>query len=175
MSHFYCLQVILGTTFSISVFVTGHMRSGRTFALWCHIGSQTRLFQLRSYWVRGCYPHLFLWLRPLLPTQVYLGAILILVVILTGIFAYYQEAKSTNIMASFSKMIPQVSRSLPALVSPWILGKEAALTPLLAVWPILGKLLLNNVSDPSWGGWGGHRAKVRWREMLRLGKSRTKH
>nr|XP_042140854.1 potassium-transporting ATPase alpha chain 2 isoform X1 [Peromyscus maniculatus bairdii] len=39
--------------------------------------------------------------------SVYLGAILILVVILTGIFAYYQEAKSTNIMASFSKMIPQ--------------------------------------------------------------------
>ena len=39
--------------------------------------------------------------------NVYLGAILVLVVILTGIFAYYQEAKSTNIMASFSKMIPQ--------------------------------------------------------------------
>ncbi|XP_037383281.1 potassium-transporting ATPase alpha chain 2 [Talpa occidentalis] len=39
--------------------------------------------------------------------NVYLGAVLVLVVILTGIFAYYQEAKSTNIMASFSKMIPQ--------------------------------------------------------------------
>uniref|UniRef100_A0A9L0I543 Sodium/potassium-transporting ATPase subunit alpha n=1 Tax=Equus asinus TaxID=9793 RepID=A0A9L0I543_EQUAS len=38
---------------------------------------------------------------------VYLGCVLALVVILTGIFAYYQEAKSTNIMASFSKMIPQ--------------------------------------------------------------------
>ncbi|NXW45331.1 AT12A ATPase, partial [Nyctiprogne leucopyga] len=37
----------------------------------------------------------------------YLGIVLALVVILTGIFAYYQEAKSTNIMASFSKMIPQ--------------------------------------------------------------------
>uniref|UniRef100_A0A8B9E4Z6 H(+)/K(+)-exchanging ATPase n=1 Tax=Anser cygnoides TaxID=8845 RepID=A0A8B9E4Z6_ANSCY len=37
----------------------------------------------------------------------YLGVVLALVVILTGIFAYYQEAKSTNIMASFSKMIPQ--------------------------------------------------------------------
>lgn len=40
--------------------------------------------------------------------QLYLGVVLALVVILTGIFAYYQEAKSTNIMASFSKMIPQV-------------------------------------------------------------------
>ncbi|KAM9604690.1 potassium-transporting ATPase alpha chain 2 [Trichechus inunguis] len=39
--------------------------------------------------------------------NVYLGAVLALVVVLTGIFAYYQEAKSTNIMASFSKMIPQ--------------------------------------------------------------------
>uniref|UniRef100_A0A6I8N4X0 Sodium/potassium-transporting ATPase subunit alpha n=1 Tax=Ornithorhynchus anatinus TaxID=9258 RepID=A0A6I8N4X0_ORNAN len=40
-------------------------------------------------------------------TRLYLGVVLALVVILTGIFAYYQEAKSTNIMASFSKMIPQ--------------------------------------------------------------------
>uniref|UniRef100_A0A8V5HDD2 Sodium/potassium-transporting ATPase subunit alpha n=1 Tax=Melopsittacus undulatus TaxID=13146 RepID=A0A8V5HDD2_MELUD len=40
--------------------------------------------------------------------NLYLGVVLALVVILTGIFAYYQEAKSTNIMASFSKMIPQV-------------------------------------------------------------------
>uniref|UniRef100_A0A8B9W126 H(+)/K(+)-exchanging ATPase n=1 Tax=Anas zonorhyncha TaxID=75864 RepID=A0A8B9W126_9AVES len=39
--------------------------------------------------------------------SLYLGVVLALVVILTGIFAYYQEAKSTNIMASFSKMIPQ--------------------------------------------------------------------
>ncbi|NP_001166387.1 potassium-transporting ATPase alpha chain 2 [Cavia porcellus] len=39
--------------------------------------------------------------------NVYLGVVLALVVILTGIFAYYQEAKSTNIMSSFSKMIPQ--------------------------------------------------------------------
>lgn len=39
--------------------------------------------------------------------SVYLGTVLAVVVILTGIFAYYQEAKSTNIMASFSKMIPQ--------------------------------------------------------------------
>uniref|UniRef100_A0A8C9FXS2 Sodium/potassium-transporting ATPase subunit alpha n=1 Tax=Pavo cristatus TaxID=9049 RepID=A0A8C9FXS2_PAVCR len=39
--------------------------------------------------------------------NLYLGVVLAVVVILTGIFAYYQEAKSTNIMASFSKMIPQ--------------------------------------------------------------------
>ncbi|KAH0623291.1 hypothetical protein JD844_031445 [Phrynosoma platyrhinos] len=39
--------------------------------------------------------------------NLYLGVVLALVVILTGMFAYYQEAKSTNIMSSFSKMIPQ--------------------------------------------------------------------
>lgn len=54
---------------------------------------------------------------PLLLTQVYLGTVLALVVILTGIFAYYQEAKSTNIMASFSKMIPQVSSRCPSSIS----------------------------------------------------------
>ncbi|KAL0615272.1 Potassium-transporting ATPase alpha chain 2 [Plecturocebus cupreus] len=39
--------------------------------------------------------------------NVYLGSALFLVVILTGVFAYYQEAKSTNITSSFNKMIPQ--------------------------------------------------------------------
>uniref|UniRef100_A0A8D2MH81 Sodium/potassium-transporting ATPase subunit alpha n=1 Tax=Zonotrichia albicollis TaxID=44394 RepID=A0A8D2MH81_ZONAL len=46
--------------------------------------------------------------------NLYLGVVLALVVILTGIFAYYQEAKSTNIMASFSKMIPQVRATVEA-------------------------------------------------------------
>ncbi|XP_063797932.1 potassium-transporting ATPase alpha chain 2-like [Pseudophryne corroboree] len=39
--------------------------------------------------------------------NLYLGVVLAIVVFLTGCFAYYQEAKSTNIMASFNKMIPQ--------------------------------------------------------------------
>ncbi|XP_078387905.1 potassium-transporting ATPase alpha chain 2-like [Cetorhinus maximus] len=39
--------------------------------------------------------------------NLYLGIVLAGVVILTGCFAYYQEAKSTNIMASFHKMVPQ--------------------------------------------------------------------
>lgn len=54
---------------------------------------------------------------PVLLTQVYLGSVLALVVILTGVFAYYQEAKSTNIMSSFQKMIPQASVTA-SLVSP---------------------------------------------------------
>ncbi|KAM8926977.1 potassium-transporting ATPase alpha chain 2 [Pelodytes ibericus] len=39
--------------------------------------------------------------------NLYLGVVLAVVVILTGCFAYFQEAKSTNIMASFNKMLPQ--------------------------------------------------------------------
>ncbi|XP_029428993.1 potassium-transporting ATPase alpha chain 2 [Rhinatrema bivittatum] len=39
--------------------------------------------------------------------NLYLGVILALVIILTGCFAYFQEAKSTNIMASFRNMVPQ--------------------------------------------------------------------
>ncbi|XP_078282945.1 potassium-transporting ATPase alpha chain 2-like [Rhinoraja longicauda] len=39
--------------------------------------------------------------------NLYLGVVLAGVVIITGCFAYYQEAKSTNIMASFQKLVPQ--------------------------------------------------------------------
>ncbi|XP_051787858.1 potassium-transporting ATPase alpha chain 2-like [Erpetoichthys calabaricus] len=39
--------------------------------------------------------------------NLYLGVVLAGVVILTGCFAYFQEAKSTNIMASFRNMVPQ--------------------------------------------------------------------
>ncbi|CAH2319010.1 potassium-transporting ATPase alpha chain 2 [Pelobates cultripes] len=39
--------------------------------------------------------------------NLWLAIILIAVVILTALFAYYQEAKSTNIMAGFKNMVPQ--------------------------------------------------------------------
>ncbi|CAI8056677.1 Sodium/potassium-transporting ATPase subunit alpha, partial [Geodia barretti] len=37
----------------------------------------------------------------------YLGIVLAVVVCVTGLFSYYQEAKSARIMKSFSKMVPQ--------------------------------------------------------------------
>lgn len=92
----------------------------------------------------------FFWLMLLLLTQVYLGCVLALVVILTGIFAYYQEAKSTNIMATFNKMIPQVSGSHPSLVSIWLqmrkhqirrrVGpvRQRVYAPPFTVWEVLG-------------------------------------
>ncbi|XP_033864146.1 sodium/potassium-transporting ATPase subunit alpha-1-like [Acipenser ruthenus] len=39
--------------------------------------------------------------------NLYLGVVLAVVVILTGCFSYYQEAKSSKIMESFKKMVPQ--------------------------------------------------------------------
>uniref|UniRef100_A0A915JIM9 Uncharacterized protein n=1 Tax=Romanomermis culicivorax TaxID=13658 RepID=A0A915JIM9_ROMCU len=39
----------------------------------------------------------------------YLGAVLTAVVVVTGCFQYYQEAKSQKIMDSFKNMVPQVS------------------------------------------------------------------
>ena len=39
--------------------------------------------------------------------NLYLGCVLIFVVLVSGIFAYFQEAKSSKIIDSFKKMIPQ--------------------------------------------------------------------
>ncbi|KAL4657248.1 sodium/potassium-transporting ATPase subunit alpha-2-like isoform X2 [Arapaima gigas] len=41
--------------------------------------------------------------------NLYLGVVLAAVVIITGCFSYYQEAKSSRIMDSFKNMVPQVS------------------------------------------------------------------
>uniref|UniRef100_A0A1B6L8Y1 Cation-transporting P-type ATPase N-terminal domain-containing protein n=1 Tax=Graphocephala atropunctata TaxID=36148 RepID=A0A1B6L8Y1_9HEMI len=40
--------------------------------------------------------------------NLYLGIVLAAVVIVTGIFSYYQESKSSRIMESFKNMVPQV-------------------------------------------------------------------
>ncbi|CAG2121092.1 unnamed protein product, partial [Medioppia subpectinata] len=39
--------------------------------------------------------------------NLYLGCVLVAVVMVTGIFSYYQEAKSSKIMESFKNMVPQ--------------------------------------------------------------------
>uniref|UniRef100_A0A8C7VA06 Sodium/potassium-transporting ATPase subunit alpha n=1 Tax=Oncorhynchus mykiss TaxID=8022 RepID=A0A8C7VA06_ONCMY len=62
--------------------------------------------------------------------NLYLGIVLSAVVIITGCFSYFQEAKSSKIMESFKNMVPQVNkpllRPLPPypIVSllPWILS-----------------------------------------------------
>ncbi|XP_063797791.1 potassium-transporting ATPase alpha chain 2-like [Pseudophryne corroboree] len=44
--------------------------------------------------------------------NLWLALILIAVVVMTALFAYYQEAKSTNIMAGFKNMVPQQALAL---------------------------------------------------------------
>jgi len=44
--------------------------------------------------------------------QLYLGIVLTAVVVVTGCFSYYQEAKSSRIMESFKNLIPQVGNIL---------------------------------------------------------------
>lgn len=44
--------------------------------------------------------------------NLYLGFVLASIVILTGIFAYYQEAKSSSIMDSFKKLVPQQATAI---------------------------------------------------------------
>ncbi|VDP79187.1 unnamed protein product [Schistosoma mattheei] len=41
--------------------------------------------------------------------NLYLGIVLSVVVVVTGCFSYYQESKSSRIMESFKKMIPQTA------------------------------------------------------------------
>ena len=41
--------------------------------------------------------------------NLYLGIVLSVVVVITGVFSYYQENKSSRIMESFKNMVPQVT------------------------------------------------------------------
>lgn len=41
------------------------------------------------------------------PDNLYLGIVLLFVVVVTGLFSYYQEAKSCQIMESFKNLVPQ--------------------------------------------------------------------
>ena len=67
--------------------------------------------------------------------QLYLGVVLAAVVIVTGCFSYYQEAKSSKIMDSFKNMVPQV-RPHTDTAAPWGDGTGGGVG-----WA------------PEWGGW----------------------
>ena len=44
--------------------------------------------------------------------NLYLGIVLTVVVVVTGIFSYYQESKSSNIMESFKNLVPQYALAI---------------------------------------------------------------
>lgn len=69
-------------------------------------------------------------------TQLYLALALIAVVVVTGCFGYYQEFKSTNIIASFKNLVPQVgaaARSRQFWVCTW--GRRHSEAPGICVGP----------------------------------------
>uniref|UniRef100_A0A8C7XXC6 Sodium/potassium-transporting ATPase subunit alpha n=1 Tax=Oryzias sinensis TaxID=183150 RepID=A0A8C7XXC6_9TELE len=59
----------------------------------------------------GCIAQLDRWYILTCKLCLYLGIVLSAVVIITGCFSYFQEAKSSKIMESFKNMVPQVDNS----------------------------------------------------------------
>ena len=55
----------------------------------------------------ACYIIEYLTLEYVKPDNLYLGTALALVVTISGLFSYYQESKSENIMNSFKNLIPK--------------------------------------------------------------------
>ena len=51
--------------------------------------------------------------------NLYIGIALVVVVVVTGLFTYYQENKSSNIMESFAKMTPPKAQVRISL-SSWL-------------------------------------------------------
>ncbi|KAG9511132.1 Sodium/potassium-transporting ATPase subunit alpha-1 [Fragariocoptes setiger] len=68
-----------------------------------------------------------------LPDDLYLGLVLALVVFVTGCFAYLQERKSSRIMDSFAKMVPQYARVIRNGVKDTISGDEVVVGDLVEV------------------------------------------
>lgn len=68
-----------------------------------------------------------------LPDNLYLGLVLAIVVFVTGCFAYLQERKSSRIMDSFKKMVPQYARVIRAGVKDTIPADEVVVGDLVEV------------------------------------------
>ena len=61
------------------------------------------------FYHKSCHGHQIHWFGfSKMCKKLYLGVVLTGVVVVTGCFSYYQEAKSSKIMESFETMIPQV-------------------------------------------------------------------
>lgn len=68
-----------------------------------------------------------------LPDNLYLGLVLAIVVFVTGCFAYFQERKSSKIMDSFKKMVPQYARVIRDGIKDTITADEVVVGDLVEV------------------------------------------
>lgn len=69
------------------------------------LGHLTGFFSL-LLWVAGILCFIAYGLQPDGVENLYLGVVLVVVVIITGIFSFYQDAKSQSVMAGFKNMVP---------------------------------------------------------------------
>lgn len=67
------------------------------------------------------------------PDNLYLGIVLVFVVVVTGIFSYYQEAKSDRIMESFKNLVPQYATVVRAGIKRKIPVDEVVVGDLVEV------------------------------------------
>ena len=65
--------------------------------------------------------------------NLYLGIVLTAVVLVTGIFSYYQESKSSKIMESFANMVPQYALALREGDKVSVKAEELALGDIIEV------------------------------------------
>ena len=65
--------------------------------------------------------------------QLYLGIVLTAVVVVTGVFSYYQEAKSSKIMESFKNMVPQNAIVVRETLKLEILSEELVVGDIVEV------------------------------------------
>lgn len=68
-----------------------------------------------------------------LPDNLYLGLVLAIVVFVTGCFAYLQERKSSKIMDSFKRMVPQYARVIRDGIKDTIPADEVVVGDLVEV------------------------------------------
>ena len=109
--------------------------------LFCH--TNFRLFYWFSinhspscFYYKSCHGHQIHWLGFLkICKKLYLGVVLTGVVVVTGCFSYYQEAKSSKIMESFKTMIPQVWCTKQFFFSLFLLPQIALLKILSSFIP----------------------------------------
>jgi len=72
-------------------------------------------------------------LENVLPDNLYLGLVLAIVVFITGCFAYLQERKSSRIMDSFKRMVPQHARVIRDGIKDTIPADEVVVGDLVEV------------------------------------------
>jgi len=87
--HLYCLTALLSLSLSLSLFF------GILVSLLCLFSKPRSSLWLQGVCVCVC--------------QFWLGLSLAVVVILSGLFQYYQDSKSSKIMKAFENLIPHVS------------------------------------------------------------------